>query len=182
MIVGGLDIETTGLNCEKGDRIIEVCLIALDTDTGMELDCYTQRIHPEGKSIDPKAEEVHKISAADHVGMPAFRDVVDDLLVKLGGVEMLIIHNMDFDGPFLLTEIMTAGREFPAHLKGFCTMENGRWACADGKSPRLGELAYALGVDYDPSKAHAAEYDVRVMLECFKRGLATGFFNLENAT
>lgn len=36
-------------------------------------------------------------------------------------------------------------------------MENGRWATYDGKSPKLGELCFALGIEYDEGSAHAAE-------------------------
>jgi hypothetical protein len=57
-------------------------------------------------------------------------------------------------------------------------MENARWACPDGKLPRLGELFFALGVSYERAKAHAAEYDIEVTMACLFRGLDRGFYQL----
>jgi DNA polymerase-3 subunit epsilon len=56
-------------------------------------------------------------------------------------------------------------------------MENGRFATALGKLPSLEELAASLGVDYDASIAHAADYDIMVTMECFKIGFQRGYFN-----
>ena len=84
---------------------------------------------------------------------------------------------MGFDGPFIAAELNRIGVNVP-DVHSFCTMENARWACPDGKLPRLGELCFAMGVDYDPAKAHAAEYDVQVMMDCYFKGLLRGFYQL----
>lgn len=47
-----------------------------------------------------------------------------------------------------------------------------------GKVPNLGELCFACGVYYDREKAHAAEYDVAVMLESFFIAHKKGFIQL----
>ncbi len=57
-------------------------------------------------------------------------------------------------------------------------MKNGRWATANGKNPKLGELCWALQVDYDPALAHAAEYDVQKTAECLWRGVDAGLYKL----
>jgi len=64
------------------------------------------------------------------------------------------------------------------HTEVFDTMTEGRWATPDGKLPKLQELCFALEVEYDTNKAHAAEYDVDVMMECLWKGIDCGFFTL----
>ena len=176
MKIIGLDTETTGLEQEKGHRIIEIALLTYDLATGKLEDTWVQRIDPE-RSIDPGAQAVHGIGYDDLVGMPKWDDVASEIARRLGTAELLVAHNMGFDGPFIAAELLRAGFEVP-NVHSLCTMENGRWACPDGKSPRLGELCFALGVDYDTSKAHGAEYDVDVTMQCFFRGLERGFYEL----
>jgi DNA polymerase III epsilon subunit-like protein len=88
---------------------------------------------------------------------------------------LLVAHNMAFDGMFIMSEFVRCGITVPETTL-FCTMENGRWACFDGKLPKLSELCFALGVDYNHDMAHAASYDTTVLAKCFFRGLKRGFF------
>lgn len=173
----GLDLETTGLEQDKGHRIIEIACLTYDSDTRELLDSYVQRIDPE-RPIDAKAQEVHGISYAELVGQPKWEAVAPIVASKMAGAQIMIAHNMNFDGPFIGAELLRIGLTLPDILP-FCTMASARWACHDGKFPKLGELCFALGVEYDPSKAHGASYDVEVMMECFWRGLDRGFYKTE---
>lgn len=176
MRIIGLDTETTGLEQAKGHRIIEIALLTYDLATQSLVDKWVQRIDPE-RSIDPGAQAAHGISYTELVGQPKWEDVAKEVSRRLGTADLLVAHNMGFDGPFIGAELHRVGLEVP-DVHSLCTMENARWACPDGKLPRLGELCFALGVEYDPAKAHAAEYDVEVMMACFFRGLARGFYTL----
>ncbi len=176
MRIIGLDTETTGLEQEKGHRIIEIALLTYDLDSRALIDKWVQRIDPE-RSIDPGAQAAHGISYSELVGQPKWEDVAEEVARRLSTAELLVAHNMGFDGPFIGAELHRVGQEVP-DVHSLCTMENARWACPDGKLPRLGELCFAMGVDYDPAKAHAAEYDVNVMMDCFFRGLERGFYQL----
>ena len=171
----GLDLETTGLSQEKGDRIIEVALLTYDFDSRELVDRYVTRIDPQ-RAIDPKAQEVHKISYEQLVGCPVWDDIAGEVHSRIARADLLIAHNMGFDGPFLAGELARVGMAVPT-TPGFCTMENGRWACFDGKLPKLMELCDCLSVPYDQDAAHAADYDVEVMMACFWKGLDRGFFN-----
>lgn len=175
----GLDTETTGLSQEKGAKIIEIALLTYDYHTRRLEDEWIQRFDPECP-IDPDAQEVHGIAYTDLVGCPKWHDLSDEISRRMGAGDLLIAHNMAFDGPFIAGELLRVGAAVP-DVHAFCTMENGRWACPDGKLPKLGELCFALGVDYDPSKAHGAGYDVSVMMDCFFRAQARGFFELPAA-
>lgn len=172
----GLDTETTGLKQEDGHRIIEIAMLTYDLDTRRLEDTWIQRIDPE-RPIDPKAQEVHGIAYTDLVGCPKWDDLAPEIARRMSGANLLIAHNMGFDGPFIAAELIRVGQKVP-DVHALCTMENAHWACPDGKLPRLGELCFALGVDYDTSKAHGAEYDVSVMMDCFFKGHMRGFYKL----
>lgn len=172
----GLDTETTGLKQEDGHRIIEIAFLTYDLDTKKCEDTWIQRIDPQ-RPIDAKAQEVHGIAYTDLVGCPTWEDIAEEVARRMSGADLLIAHNMGFDGPFIMGELIRVGHKIP-DVHALCTMENARWACADGKLPRLGELCFALGVDYDTSKAHGAEYDVQVMMDCFFKGYHRHFYRL----
>lgn len=175
----GLDTETTGLKQELGHRIIEIGLLTYDLESGKQIDRWVQRIDPE-RPIDPGAQEVHGIAYTDLVGCPKWDDLAPEISRRLGEADLLVAHNMGFDGPFIAAELLRVGAKVP-DVYSHCTMENARWACPDGKLPRLGELCFALGVHYDTAKAHGAEYDIEVMMDCFFKGLQRGFYELPTA-
>jgi DNA polymerase-3 subunit epsilon len=175
-IICGLDLETTGFVYEKGHRVIEVCLSLYDEATKRQIYNFTQRINP-GRSIPPDSTAVHGITEADLVGAPNMVSVAPKIQRILGKSQLLVIHNASFDVPFIASELEACELEIPSHLDVCCTMEGARWATADGKSPKLAELCYALSVEYDVTKAHSADYDVNVMMECWFKGRELGFFN-----
>jgi DNA polymerase-3 subunit epsilon len=174
--LAGVDIESTGLEVDKGDRIIEIAILTYDFASRALVDKYVQRIDPD-RSISAKAQEVHGISYNELVGCPKWEDVAATVKSKLDDVQVAVAHNMSFDGPFIGTELLRLGYDLP-RFEPFCTMENARWACPFGKYPSLEELCFALQVPYDRASAHAADYDVSVMMECFWRGLDRGFYRL----
>jgi DNA polymerase-3 subunit epsilon len=180
MIVAGLDLETTGVKLHRGDKIIEVCISTYDLDDEgvlTLLGTYTQRVNPL-RSIAVEAQRVHGISLEDLRDMPTWPEIAPKIKTIIEGVDLLVIHNRDFDLPFVQAEQNLAGHQIEVP-NTFCTMVNGRWATFDGKTPKLGELCWTLSVDYDASVAHAAEYDVQKMMECFSKGLRLGLYQLE---
>lgn len=165
ILVGGLDIETTGLD-KKDHRIIEIAISIRDLVTGERVGAFEQRFNPR-RSIDPKAEAVHKISLGDLVGCPLWGDHAARIQKLLSKCSVLVGHNgIEFDFPFIQEELRRSGLEMPDAYQ-FDTMQEGRWACEDGKIPRLGELAFACGFEYDTEKAHSALYDTELMMDCF---------------
>lgn len=176
MKIIGLDTETTGLKQEAGHRIIEIAFLTYDLNTASLEDTWIQRIDPE-RPIDPGAQEVHGIAYTDLIGCPKWEDIAPEIARRMAAADLLVAHNMGFDGPFIAAELIRVGQKVP-DVHALCTMENARWACPDGKLPKLQELCFALGVDYDVAKAHGAEYDVSVMMDCFFKGLKRGFYGL----
>lgn len=171
-----IDTETTGLEVSKGHTFVEVGLLTYDLKSETLIDKYVQRINPM-RSIDAKAQEVHGISFSDVSHCPTWQDVAPTVLQHLNAADFLVVHNADFDMPFIGLELSRVGLVIP-ELHTVCTMKEGRWATPLGKNPNLGELCFALGVDYDPSKAHGAEYDISVTAQCFFKGLKRGFYKV----
>jgi DNA polymerase-3 subunit epsilon len=179
LIVGGFDIETTGLLAPE-HRIIEACVMKYEVDPAQPelnrlISCQTFRFNPH-RSIDAKAFAVHKISLEMLKDEPLWEFAAKDLTAALRDCDIVVAHNgIEFDFPFLIQECERIGLSVP-DFTPFDTMQDGRWATPFGKVPNLGELCFACGVDYDTDKAHAAEYDVGVMMKSFFFGWAQNFF------
>lgn len=181
MIVAGLDTETTGI-LKPEHRIIELCLQKWDfnpsTFEAKLIRTDTWRIHPE-RSVEAGAYAVHKISLDDLAGRPNWLNSSPYILDAMKGVDLFVAHNgAEFDRPFIRMECERNGLPVAPldAQKWYDTMLGGRWATAWGKAPNLQELCWACDVEYDPEKSHAAEYDVRVMMEAFFFGVRAGVF------
>lgn len=183
MIWVGFDTETTGLDFEKGHRIIEIAMIGYSVQIDgksvkhEEKFRLERRINPH-RLIDAKAQLIHKISNADLIGKPSFKHVEPIVSKVLSKADLIFAHNLDFDARFLIGEYGLLKKEIP-DVQGFCTMAEGRWATPLGKLPNLGELCLACEVDYDPDDAHAATYDTQKMAECFFFALNNDGFDIE---
>lgn len=177
MNIAGVDIETTGFD-HRDDRIVEIAISMYRMDGSNPLR-YTQRVHPQ-RSISPGAQQVHGISIQDLVDCPPWEEVGHRVSKILQKADLVVGHNGDkFDVPFIMMQLMRVNAEIPS-FHTFDTMLEGRWATFNGKYPKLGELCFALGVDYEPEKAHSALYDVDVMMDCFFRGLQSEQFKVPN--
>ena len=172
----GLDTETTGLDVSKGHAIVEIGMLLYDVETEKLLDKFVRKINPM-RAIDAKAQEVHGITFSSLQYCPTFKDIASEIKDFISQADLLVIHNADFDIPFIGIELMRAGLELP-EIHATCTMKEGRWATPLGKSPNLGELCFALGVEYDKSRAHGAEYDIETTMQCYFKGLKRGFYQL----
>jgi DNA polymerase-3 subunit epsilon len=175
MRVGGLDLETTGLDQAAGHRIVEVALVIYDQGSAKELGRYSTRINPQ-RGIDPKAEAVHKISFDSLIGKPLWEEVAPKLSKLVSACDLIVAHNgVGFDAPFLWGEFLRVGTAMPK-VGIVDTMLQGRWATPDGAIPNLQALCFACGVPYDKDKAHGATYDVEVMMNCYFKFRDRGFF------
>lgn len=182
MRIAGLDFETSG-KLDPTHRIIEACVQVWDYEPLAPpklVGTKTWRINPE-RSIDAAAYAVHHISLEDLAGKPNFGATAPELMRVLGSCDLIVAHNGEsFDKPYLEMELKRVGYPLASFYdsKWFDTMLDARWATTWGKVPLLRELCYACDVEYDPEKAHAAEYDVHCMMQCFFFGLKHGHFEL----
>lgn len=181
MRLAGYDLETTGF-VEPDHRIIEICIASYDFDpTGavapVLIEVYNQRINP-SRNVPLASSNVHGIYIEDLKTSPAWDIVAPEIFKRLNAADIGIAHNnIGFDAPFLIQEFDRIKHPLP-DFEPFDTMLEGRWATPYGKVPSLRELCFACGVDYVTADAHAADYDVRVMMKSFFYGFKHGHFRL----
>ena len=97
-----LDTETTGLNPNAGDRIVEIgCLELINhLPTGQVFHCY---LNPQ-RDMPQEAYRVHGLSAEFLAKHRLFAEIADEMLVFLEE-SPLVIHNAGFDLGFLNAEL-----------------------------------------------------------------------------
>ena len=176
MKVVGLDLETSGL-LHPDHRILEIYMGHWN-EKGQLLDEYEQRIDPE-RTIALDAQRVHGISSSMLAGKPNWNRVAKPIHAFLADADVIVAHNgKSFDFPFMDQEFKRVGvPPIPSKIHLVDTMEF-RWSMPLGEVPSLQNLCFACGVDYDTEEAHAASYDVKVLMECFFKAMAWGFFQL----
>lgn len=176
MKIVGFDLETTGLLAPE-HRIVEIYAGLWDLDTRELIEDLNQRIDPQ-RSIAADAQRVHGISGTDLIGKPTFEMLAPTIHAFITDADLVVAHNGDeFDLPFINMELTRVGLS-KSDSPSFDTMTC-RWSTPSGKPPSLAEFCFACDVEYDPAKAHAADYDVHVMMTAFFRGLDWGWIKLE---
>lgn len=147
-----VDVETTGLSPERGDRVIEIAVLRLEPDGRREL--YSALVNP-GRPIDPRASAVNGIRDRDVADAPAFGALVDALTLRWQDA-VLVAHNAPFDLGFLRAEFARAGRDAPAQpvVDTLGLARN----CFRFPANNLGTVAQSLGVA--TGTAHRAGGDV----------------------
>ena len=175
MVLCGLDLETSGLTIGTC-KILEVCCALYDTSIREVFECWTARIYCSTyPPILPEASLVNGLTADKLKGrsilpLDAFNRINSYLQRSMG----VVAHNgLNFDLPFLKTEF----REQRVPLTDIPWIDTRVDLPYPSKmrSKGLQHLAVDHGIAVDPSKAHSAEYDVRLMFEICK------FYDLEEA-
>jgi len=97
-----IDTETTGLEPEKGHRIIEIgCVEMVDRQlTGNKFHKY---LNP-GREVEIDALAIHGITNEFLQDKPTFADILPEFLEFIRGAE-LVAHNADFDVSFINYEM-----------------------------------------------------------------------------
>lgn len=155
-----LDTETTGLDYENGDKIVEIGIIELNNHikTGNFFHYY---INPERES-DIKAEKIHGLSKAFLSDKPKFRDIAEEL-IKFISNSKLIIHNAKFDVGFLNTELKICNLENLANDNILDTLMLARKKYP-GQSVSLDSLCRKFEIDItDRKKVHGALLDAELL-------------------
>jgi DNA polymerase-3 subunit epsilon len=162
-----LDTETTGLNPESGDRIVEIGCIEMVNRrlTGENRHVY---LNPERKGNE-EAIKVHGLTDAFLADKPKFVEVADDLIEFLRGAE-IIIHNAAFDVCFLNAELRRLGRP-PFHTVAAQVTDTLLMAreMFPGKANSLDALCRRLEVDNTHRTLHGALLDAGLLAEVYIR-------------
>lgn len=162
-----LDTETTGLEPERGHRVIEVGAVEIVDRrlTGRHLQLY---MNPE-REIDDAAFEIHGLDASALADKPKFADVAGRLLEFLKDAEV-IIHNAPFDISFIDYELSMLERAGANSMEGLCTITDSL-ALARRKHPgqknSLDALCRRYGVDNSARELHGALLDAEILADVY---------------
>lgn len=164
-----LDTETTGLEVERGHRIIEIGAVELVNRraTGRTFHRY---LNPE-RDIDEGARAVHGISTADLASAPRFADIAAEMLAFLAGAE-LVIHNAPFDIGFLDAELarLPEAAGLARRISGLCTVLDTLALAREmhpGQRNNLDALCKRHGIDNSHRDLHGALLDARILADVY---------------
>ena len=161
-----LDTETTGLQTEAGDRIIEIGCIEL-IDRKYSEQTFHRYVNPE-RAVGPGALEVHGIDDEFLAMQPLFEDVATEFLEFVHDAE-LIIHNADFDVGFInheLHRLETPVQDIREHCRVLDTLALAR-RMHPGQQNSLDALAKRYRVDNSRRKLHGALLDAGILAEVY---------------
>lgn len=113
-----LDTETTGLDPQKGHRIIEIGCVEM-IDRRLTENRFHTYINPQ-REIDPGAVKVHGITNAFLKDKPLFSEVVKAFMAFVDGAQ-LVIHNAVFDIGFLNAELKGLGKIYQT-MDRYCSI------------------------------------------------------------
>jgi DNA polymerase-3 subunit epsilon len=162
-----LDTETTGLNPESGDRIVEIGLIEMVNRrlTGETRHVY---LNPERKGSE-EAIRIHGLTDEFLADKPKFAEVADDVVAFLRGADV-VIHNAAFDVGFLNAELKRVGQPAFHTIAGKVTdtllMAREMFP---GKANSLDALCKRLEVDNTHRTHHGALLDAGLLAEVYIR-------------
>ncbi|MBN8506308.1 MAG: DNA polymerase III subunit epsilon [Burkholderiales bacterium] len=161
------DTETTGLEAEKGDRVVEIgCVEMVDRQlTGRHLHLY---LNPE-RDMPEEAFRIHGLSSEFLADKPKFAAVAEELLDFLDGAQ-LVIHNAAFDVGFVNAELRRA-KQAPLAERVASVLDT--WQLAKevfpGKANSLDALCRRLEVDNSSRTYHGALLDAQLLAEVYVR-------------
>ncbi|MGH8111210.1 MAG: DNA polymerase III subunit epsilon [Rhodanobacteraceae bacterium] len=159
-----LDTETTGLEVERGHRVIEIGCVEL-VDRRLSGRSFQRYLNPE-RAIDAGAVAVHGITDEFLRDKPLFVDVARDFVAFIDGADLLI-HNAAFDTAFLNGELQRAdpglGR-VTEHATVVDTLAFAREKYP-GQKNTLDALCKRLGVDNSQREVHGALLDAHLLAD-----------------
>ena len=163
-----LDTETTGLNADKGDRIVEVgCAEIVGRTLSDKPEAFFHRyINPE-RDVPAEAVQLHGLDNAFLADKPLFADIADEFLQFVQGAE-LIIHNASFDVGFLNMELDRLGK---GRIEDYCPKVTDSLKMASNIFPGLRNTLDVLCSRYEIDKSartlHGALLDARLLAEVY---------------
>lgn len=158
-----LDTETTGLNPEQGDRIVEVGCVELfgRIPTGRVFHKY---LNPDRK-MSAEALNITGLSDEFLTDKQRFSDIAKEFVSFIGDAP-LVIHNAAFDIKFLNAELNRAGL---AELRPGCAIDTLDLARRrfPGSPLNLDALCRRFGINNSGREKHGALLDSELLAEVY---------------
>jgi DNA polymerase-3 subunit epsilon len=157
------DTETTGLDPQGGDRLVEVGCIEMvnRVETGRTFHCY---FNPE-RAMAAAAEAIHGLGDAFLADKPLFSSKALELLEFLGD-SPLVAHNAGFDFGFLNMELARCGLEPLGRERMVDTVAMARVRHPGAKNS-LDALCTRYGIDRSHRTRHGALLDAELLCQVY---------------
>ncbi|MEL7285490.1 MAG: DNA polymerase III subunit epsilon [Pseudomonadota bacterium] len=159
------DTETTGLEWDKDDRIIELGAVELinHVATGNTFQTY---INP-GRAVSEATVRITGITDADLVDKPPFEDPsIVDAFLEFVGDSTLVAHNAKFDRGFLNMELQRCGKEIIPEDRWVDTVMIARKKFP-GAPASLDALCKRFDVNAEARTYHGALLDSQLLAEVY---------------
>ena len=159
-----LDTETTGLDPQSGDRLVEIGCIEMvnRVETGSVFHAY---FNPQ-RSMPAAAEAVHGLSITFLSDKPRFHERAHELLEFLGEDTMLVAHNAGFDIGFVNAELALCGMEPIPRDRMIDTVALAR-VRHPGAKLSLDALCSRYGIDRSHRTRHGALLDAELLAQVY---------------
>jgi len=158
-----LDTETTGVEANGGDRIVEIGCVELvnHCPSGRSFHVY---MNPE-RPMSDGAFRVHGLSDAFLSDKPLFAAIAEEFVSFIAGAR-LVIHNAAFDVGFLNMELKRIGRGpiEPSLVVDTLAMARRKHP---GASNSLDALCSRYGIDNGRRTKHGALLDAEILAEVY---------------
>ena len=161
-----LDTETTGLEPERGHRIIEIGCIEM-INRRLTGNSFHKYLNPQ-REVDSGALEVHGLSNEFLADKPLFADIASEFMDFIKGAE-LVIHNAPFDVGFIDTELERIPEEQYV-IQDICPVLDTLVLAREmhpGQRNSLDALCRRYDVDNSQRDLHGALLDARILAEVF---------------
>jgi DNA polymerase III subunit epsilon len=157
------DTETTGLDPQGGDRLVEIGCIEIVSriETGRTFHCY---FNPE-RPMAAAAEAIHGLSDAFLADKPLFATRATELLEFLSDAP-LVAHNANFDFGFLNMELGKCGLEPLGRDRMIDTVALARVRHPGAKNS-LDALCSRYGIDRSHRTKHGALLDAELLCQVY---------------
>lgn len=161
------DIETTGFEYMRGDRVIEIGAVEV-VDGKITDNSFHEYINPEGKIIPPDTYMVHKISNAFLEDKPKMSEVAPRFLEFIGDSPIVAHNGLDFDFPFVNYELNKLGLKQIPREQQMDTLVIARNRVFGPKSYTLDALAKWYGISLTArADAHRALIDSEILAKVY---------------
>lgn len=157
------DTETTGLDPQNGDRIVEIGAVELNNQmpTGR---VYHQYINPECP-MPQSAFEIHGLGDDFLKDKPIFSAIAQDFLNFIGDANV-VAHNAEFDMRFINTELEQAGFNPISASRSVDTLAIARKRFP-GAQNSLDALCRRFEIDNSAREKHGALLDSEILAEVY---------------
>lgn len=164
------DVETTGLDPQKGHKIIEIAGVRVENGKILEESAFVSLVNPE-RSIPWEAKQVNKIEETE-VAAAETIDAVLPRFLEFAKGSTLVAHNAEFDMGFLAKEkeLCWGYVELP---EAICTMQLSRTLYPQEFRHTLDMVAVRLGLQI-PEARHRALPDVLLTAQALLKMIEEG--------